>query len=278
MSNTSQGHDPFSQFKAIQREVWADFALNEGFTTPPAADLVRFAGVAPGEAVLDVGCGSGVVAVTAARLGAKVSGLDLTTALLDRARQNAAIARVEVDFTEGDAEALPYADGTFDVVLSQFGHMFAPRPEVAVAEMLRVLKPGGRIAFSTWPPEHGTGQMFALLGSYMPPRPEGAPAPAPPVLWGDPSVVRARLGDAVTELRFGRGVMLSQALSPSHVVAFMETSFGPLKRLVAGLSSQPEKLAALRGDIVCLAGQSFWDNAMHQEFLMTRATKQQASR
>ena len=273
MSTTSQTHDPFFQFKSMQREVWADFALNEGFTTPPAADLVRFASVAAGETVLDVGCGSGVVAVTAAGVGAKVTGLDLTPVLLERARQNAAIARVEVTFTEGDAEALPYADGAFDVVLSQFGHIFAPRPEVALAEMLRVLKPGGRIAFSTWPPEHGTGQMFQLLGKYMPAPPAGAPAPAPPILWGDPTVVRTRLGDAVTDLRFARSVMLSQALSPQHVLAFMETSFGPLKRLVAGLASQPDKLATLRGEIVSLIGPSFSHNAMHQEFLMTRATK-----
>ncbi len=273
MSTSTPAADPFSQFKSMQREVWADFALNEGFTTPPAAELVRFAGVASGEKVLDVGCGSGVVAVTAACLGARVSGLDLTPALLERARQNASMAHIEIDFTEGDAEALPYADGTFDVVLSQFGHIFAPRPEVALAEMLRVLRPGGRIAFSTWPPEHGTGQMFALLARYMPPPPAGAPAPAPPILWGDPGVVRTRLGDAVTDLRFGRGVMLSQALSPGHVLAFMETSFGPLKRLVAGLSSQPDKLTALRAEIVRLIGQSFRDNAMHQDFLMTRATK-----
>jgi SAM-dependent methyltransferase len=273
MSTPTQSHDPFSPFKSMQREVWADFALNEGFTTPPAADLVRFAQVAPGETVLDVGCGSGVVAVTAACAGAKVRGLDLTPTLLARARQNASIARVEVDFVEGDAEALPYADGAFDVVLSQFGHIFAPRPEVAIAEMLRVLKPGGRIAFSTWPPEHGTGQMFALLGKNMPPPPTGAPTPAAPILWGDPNVVRARLGESVTDLRFGRGVMLSHALSPSHVLAFMETSFGPLKRLVAGLASQPEKLATLRAEIVRLIGQSFWDNAMHQDFLMSRATK-----
>ena len=272
----TQDQDPFHPFKAMQREVWADFAANEGFTTPPAAELVRLASVAEGESVLDVGCGSGVVAVTAARRGARVSALDLTPALIERGRQNASLAHVEVDFVEGDAEALPYADGTFEVVLSQLGHIFAPRPEVAVAEMLRVLKPGGRLAFTSWPPEHGTGQMFALLAGYMPQPPAGSPVPSPPILWGDPSVVRTRLGDAVTDLRFERGVMLSAALSPRHALAFMETSFGPLKRLVGGLSANPEKLATMRGDILRLIDQSFHDNAMHQEFLMTRATKKAA--
>src|SRR5215471_17857484 len=146
-------NDPFAQFKAAQREGWALFAPLEMATTRPAAALVKFAGVRSGETVLDVACGTGVVAVTAARAGAVVSGLDLTPALLARARENATLAGVEIEFTEGDVEALPYPDASVDVVLSQFGHMFAPRPELAVAEMLRVLRPGGRIAFSTWPPE-----------------------------------------------------------------------------------------------------------------------------
>src|SRR5579863_10280804 len=141
--------DPFEKFKAAQREGWSSFVPVEIMTTPPAAKLVKFAQIAAGQRVLDVACGTGVVAVTAARGGAKVSGLDLTPALLERARENAAIAGVGVDFIEGDAEALPYPDASFDVVLSQFGHMFAPRPAIAVREMLRVLKPGGRVAFST---------------------------------------------------------------------------------------------------------------------------------
>ncbi|MBI2604511.1 MAG: class I SAM-dependent methyltransferase, partial [Deltaproteobacteria bacterium] len=146
-------NDPFAQFKSIQKESWALFAPLETFTMLPAAALAKFAVVQAGESVLDVGCGTGVVAVTAARLGARVRGLDLSPVLLERAKQNASTAGVEIEFTEGDVEALPYQDASFDAVLSQFGHMFAPRPQVAVSEMLRVLKPGGRIAFSTWPPE-----------------------------------------------------------------------------------------------------------------------------
>jgi ubiquinone/menaquinone biosynthesis C-methylase UbiE len=150
---------------------------------------VNFAQVVKGQLVLDVGCGTGVVAVTAARSGAKVSGLDLTPALLERARHNACVACADIEFVEGDAEALPYPDATLDVVLSQFGHMFAPRPAVALQEMLRMLKVGGRIAFSTWPPEHFTGQLFTYMARYLPPPPPGVDPPAPPALWGDPNVV-----------------------------------------------------------------------------------------
>jgi len=161
--------DHLEQFKAAQRASWAHFAPLQAMTTGPAARLVRHARVTPGSRVLDVGCGTGVVAVTAARLGAKVTGLDLTPELLEVARSNAATAAVTIDWHEGDAEALPFDDSAFDAVLSQFGHMFAPRPHVVVSEMLRVLKPGGTIAFSTWPPELYIGRMFILISRNMPP-------------------------------------------------------------------------------------------------------------
>lgn len=263
--------DPIAQFKEGQKKAWSTFAPTELYTCRPAARLVAYAQIRQGERVLDVACGTGVVALAAARTGARVSGLDLTPELLARARENASIAGVEIDWHEGDAEALPFADATFDVVVSQFGHIFAPRPDIAVREMLRVLKPGGTIAFSTWPPELYVGRMFALVARYMPP----PPGVAPTAQWGHPDVVRERLGDAVTNLRFDRGTLHAPYLSVPHVRAFMEQSVGPIMRLVQMLADDPAKLAELRREIDAATSIYFepTENVLRQDYLMTRATK-----
>jgi SAM-dependent methyltransferase len=261
--------DPFAELKANQRQAWGLFAPLEAVTTIPAAKLVKHARVRAQQTVLDVGCGTGVVAVTAARAAAKVSGLDLSPVLIELAKKNGSLAGVEVDFREGDVEALPYGDASFDVVLSQFGHMFAPRAEVALAEMLRVLRPGGTIAFSTWPPEHFVGQMFALVAKHVPP-PQGV---SPPPQWGDPNVVRQRLGDTVTDIFFDRGVMTFPTLSAQHYRKGIEETVGPVAKLVESLQGEPSKLAAFRSEFDGFVGRYFEANALRQHFLMTRATK-----
>lgn len=261
--------DPFAAFKAVQREAWGLFAPTEIFTTPCAAHLVKHAGIKPGDKVLDVACGTGVVAITAARLGAAVKGLDLSPTLLERAKWNAELAGVPVEFTEGDAESLPYQDGEFDVVVSQFGHMFAPRPEVATAEMLRVLKPGGTIAFSTWPPELFVGKVFGLTAKYLPP-PEGV---APPPQWGNPLIIAERLGIAVKNIVFEREMMLVPALSPQHLRYFMEINVGPLVKVVENGQKDPEMLASFRREFEELIQLYHSNNQVRQHFLMTRATK-----
>jgi SAM-dependent methyltransferase len=263
--------DSFDSFKAAQKQGWAHFAPLEAITTPCAARLVKWAGVRSGRRVLDVACGTGVVSVTAARLGARVTGLDLTPELLERARENARIAGVEIDWHEGDVEKLPFGDATFDFVLSEFGHIFAPRPEVAIGEMLRVLKPGGTIAFSTWPPELLVGRTFALTASYMPSPPPGV---APPPQWGDPNIVRQRLGSAVKDILFDRATMLVPALSTSHHRMASEKSGGSMVRLVAELEGRdPAKLEKFRREYDALAGEYFEDNVLRQDYLITRAIK-----
>jgi SAM-dependent methyltransferase len=264
------GQDPFESFKAAQKDGWAHFAPLAAVTTSAAARLVKHARVHAGQRVLDVACGTGVVAVTAARLGARVTGLDLTPALLEGARENSQIAGVTVDWREGDAESLPFDDGAFDVVLSQFGHIFAPRPEVVTAEMLRVLKSGGTIAFATWPPELFTGRMFALTARYAPPLPPGVP---PPTQWGDPGVVSQRLGKAVKDVAFDRATMLAPALSPQHYRRTHERTAGPLIKVVESLAADPERLAAFRNEYDSLLAEYYEGNTVRQDFLLTRAIK-----
>jgi SAM-dependent methyltransferase len=176
------------------------------------------------------------------------------------------------DFTDGDAEALPYPDASFDIVLSQFGHMFAPRPPVVLSEMLRVLKVGGRLAFSTWPPEHFPGRMFTFLAEHAPPAP-GAEPPAAPALWGDPNIVRQRLGAAVSGLTFARATLTAPALSLSHFRVAQEKTIGPLGKIVASLENEPAKLSRFRAGFDAMASEAYDDNAMRFPFLMTRATK-----
>jgi SAM-dependent methyltransferase len=261
--------DPFAELKARQREMWASFAPTATFTTATAGRLVRFAGIAPGERVLDVATGTGVVALAAAHRGARVTALDLTPALLAVARENASIAgRDDIAWSEGDVEALPYPNASFDVVVSQFGHMFAPRPDVAIAQMRRVLRPGGRIAFATWPPEHLVGRIFQFVGRHSPPPPQGA---APPPQWGNPATVAERLAARFDPPFFERGVMIVPALSLAHFRLFMETSVGPMQKLVERMQGDPDALSAIRAEFDALVAPYFADNVVRQDYLLTRA-------
>lgn len=181
------------------------------------------------------------------------------------------MTKLEGTFLEGDAEALPLPDATFDVVISQFGHMFAPRPEVAIKEMLRVLKPGGTIAFTTWPSELFVGRMFAINGKYMPPPPPGV---EPPAKWGNLDTIRERLGAGVKDVAFTRGDMMVPTLSPAHYRHFMETSFGPSKKLIELLlQKDPAKAQEVRREIEALAAEYWADGFLCQGYLATRATK-----
>lgn len=265
--------DSLAQFKQAQRESWRHFAPMEAFTIAAAARLVRFGGVAKEMRVLDVGCGTGVVAVTAARLGARVKAVDLTPQLLERARENSRTGKVEIEWVEADVEQLPFEDGEFDVVLSQFAHMFAPRPEAALAEMLRVLRSGGTIAFSTWPPELLSGRGMALQARYAPP-PANAVTPPSPMLWGDPSIVRQRLGDTVEDVTFDRDRLLIPTLSPQHYRLERERASGTMIKMVEALSAtNPDRLQSFRWEYDALVSEYLQENVVRQDYLLTRAKK-----
>jgi SAM-dependent methyltransferase len=262
--------DAIENMKKAARELWSTFSPFESITGTAAPALVKFAGVQSGHKVLDVGSGTGVVALTAARAGAQVTGSDLSPALLTRARENAALAKIDIPFEEADVENLPYPDESFDIVLSQFGHMFGPQPTRTTSEMLRVLKKGGTICFSTWPPELFTGRMFVLIGSVVPPPPEGA---SPPVLWGDPAIVRERLQSGCENIVFHRSRMKFPALSPAHMRLFLEANVGPVTKAVQLMQQEPEKLEAFRMKLDALISEYFENNIVNQDFLITRATK-----
>ncbi|WP_435348804.1 class I SAM-dependent methyltransferase [Haloarchaeobius sp. HRN-SO-5] len=237
---------------------------------PMAAHLVEATDVDSNERVLDVGCGTGNVAITAARRGAQVTGLDITPAMLEDARENAAIAGVEdIEWQEGDATALPFEDGAFDVTLSCVGHMFANPPDAAAAELLRVTRSGGRIAFTSWTPRSVVPAMAKVLKEYLSPDPE---APAPPFLWGDADVVRDRLDDGTAALSFETGVVEQVALSPAHYWEGARTQSG---LFIAALENVDEEAhPALSDDMVETIARYFDDsqNAVSMEYRLTTAT------
>ncbi len=262
--------EEITQFKEKAKVVWSDFASMENFTAVAAPRLVEFARVSSRQKVLDVAAGTGVVALTAARTGADVTGSDLTPQLVARANENNEILGFNVDFHEADVEALPFENETFDIVLSQFGHMFAPRPDIAVKEMLRVLKPGGTIAFTTWPPELFMGSFFTINSKYGLPRPAGIPSP---VLWGNIDIIKERLGSTVKNIFFDRDKLVMPGLSVQHVRSVFETSAGPLKKMVQAFEDERDKLISLRAELDAAINTYFENNLLRMDYLMTRANK-----
>jgi SAM-dependent methyltransferase len=187
--------------------------------------------------VLDVACGAGQLALIAARAGAQVTGCDIATNWVERARGRAKSEGLNVIFDEGDAEALPYADASFDVVASLLGAMFAPRPELVAAELTRVCRPGGKIAMANWTPQGFVGQMFKTIAKYI--APNGMPSPA---LWGDEATVRERLrnGTAIVKCT-PRFYQFEYPFPPETVVEFFRETYGPMARAFASLDARGQE-------------------------------------
>jgi SAM-dependent methyltransferase len=214
--------------------------------------VVRRAAVGPGDEVLDIGCGTGNAAIRAAARGARAVGVDLTPELFPAGREEAAAAGVEVEWVEGDAEALPFADASFDVVLSTFGCMFAPRHEVAAREAARVLCRGGRLAVFAWTPEGAAGEMFRVVGAHLAASGIAAPDGPPPSLWGVEAHVAELFGGTGVELAFERAILDLRVGSVVRMMAIYEESFGPF--VMARRALEPlGRWQALRGDLEALA-------------------------
>lgn len=224
-----------AELKSRMKSTWmaGDFGQIANFTVHEAVRFVGGIGIEPGMKVLDVACGTGNTTIPAAKAGASVTGVDIATNLLEQAGKRASAEQLQVQFQEGDAEQLPFADKSFDVVLTMFGAMFAPRPERVAAELIRVCKPGGRIAMANWTPEGFVGKTFQVTARILPPPPF-----PPPVLWGDESVVRQRLNPGTSQVTCTRQMArFSYPFPPKDVVQFFRRYFGPTKTAFSRLDA-----------------------------------------
>ncbi len=234
------------------------------------ATLVEAIGLRPGERVLDVAAGTGNASVPAARAGADVVASDLTPELVDVGR--AEHADLTIDWQVADAEDLPFEDASFDVVMSCIGVMFAPHHQPAAREMLRVLRPGGRLGLLNWTPEGFVGGLFSTVGRYTPPPPEGV---QPPPLWGREDHVRALLGDGMRDLAFERRkVVVDHFPTARDYRDYFSANFGPVVKARESLADQPERAEQLGRDLEALAaGADEGGGRMSWEYLLVTGTR-----
>jgi SAM-dependent methyltransferase len=239
---------PLEQIKASMRSTWmaGDFGVVARTISAGAVEFIESLAIRPGARVLDVACGTGNLAIPLARGGAVVTGVDIAPNLLVQARERAAAEGLTAVFDEGDAEDLPYADGSFDVVVTMFGAMFAPRPAVVASELARVVKPGGLLAMANWNPASFSGKMFKVGSAHVPP-----PGIAPPVLWGDEATVRARLAGRFVEIETEIvPIVFDMPVSPAGAVDFFRKYFGPTQVAFSRLDEAGQ--AAMAADLEAL--------------------------
>jgi len=247
----SVGQADLKALKARQQATWSsgDYAVIGTTLQIVGEELCEALDVRSGQKVLDVAAGNGNASLAAARRWCNVVATDYVSALLERARERAIAERLEIEFREADAEALPFTDGAFDVVLSTFGVMFTPDQERAAAEMLRVCKPGGKIGLANWTPAGFIGQIFKAIGKHAPP-PAGAKSPA---LWGTPARIAELFGPHATPVASQHRNFVFRYRSPEHWLEVFKTFYGPVLRTFATL--QPGAQAALQRDLMAVIDQ-----------------------
>ena len=242
---------PTTEMEAVKsrlRATWmsGDFDKIAQIIEPSAVEFIERLALKPGTRVLDVACGSGNLSIPAARAGAIVTGIDIAPNLLETARERALAEGLDIKFDEGDAEQLPYADASFDVVVTMFGAMFAPQPDRTTAELLRVCRPGGRIAMANWTATGFIGQMFKTTAAHVPP-----PNFPSPLLWGNSATVRERLQKDVAEIKLTPHLTSFRLpMSPEQTVDYFRAWYGPTLRAFAALDKDGQ--SALHRDLTRL--------------------------
>ena len=237
--NVLERQTGLDELKTRLRDTWmtGDYGRFSRYMERDAEAFYRRLPIKPGAQLLDVGCGAGQLSLIAARAGALVTGCDIASNWLVQARRSAAAEGLSIVFEEGDAEALPYGDGTFDAVVSLIAAMFAPRPERVAAELTRVCRPGGIIAMANWTGPGFVGQMFKTIAKHI--APSGMPSP---VLWGDEPTVRERLGSRVASLECSSHLYeFSYPFSPADVVEFFRVNYGPMTRAFASIGEEAQR-------------------------------------
>ncbi|WP_199430873.1 class I SAM-dependent methyltransferase [Qaidamihabitans albus] len=271
---TAHAIDP-TDIKAKHRAMWAlgDYPSVAADVIPALGPaLVEACRIKPGDRVLDVAAGSGNAAIPAAIAGAEVVASDLTPELLTSGRRLAENLGLSLDWRAADAEALPFADDEFDAVISCVGVMFAPHHQASADELVRVVRPGGRIGLINWTPEGFIGQMFATMKPYAPPPPVGA---QPPPLWGREDHVRLLLGDRVTDIVARREQLTVDCFgTPEEFRDFFKACYGPTIAVYRAIADTPDHVQELDRELVELARRHGHGNGtMEWEYLLFSASK-----
>ncbi|MFD5865694.1 class I SAM-dependent methyltransferase [Agromyces sp. NPDC127015] len=271
------GSDADRELKSRHRSMWAsgDYpAVAADLVWPLGAKLVDATGVNAGDRVLDIAAGTGSAAIRAAEQGAVVVASDLVPELFEAGRRNAADAGVELEWVEADAERLPFDDAAFDAAISAIGIMFAPHHEAAAGELLRVVRPGGRVGVLSWTPEGFIGRMFRAMKPFAAPLPPGA-QPAP--LWGDESHVRELLGDAVDGVEVQRdSVAIDRFATGAEFRDYFKANYGPTIAVYRRIADDADAVQALDDALAALGDtqlKSDGDGTMRWEYLVVTATR-----